>query len=175
MVEIEFAIIIIILIIVFVISLYTKYENRKKLKGLNEYLKTLEKFEIDLDTIKVDGFHWQENIPVDVYDNELKPYNDNFYGRRHNLKGKFHKQKNLTKFKTKLYITVNHLNSEYHYTTSLPTEHTNIRMKFYTQKKTNVYIGKTENEDSNGICFLFDFRFIKNSRNYLFSTKPFFY
>ena len=165
-----------------IIAFLSFFKNREKVKNdfkkridLEKYLNGLEKFEIDLDTIKIDDFEFSENVEVDVYGNELTPTKVGLFSgnSRYSQKNKFHKRIDVTRFSSRIYVTFNYLDNEYQFVKNIPIEHTKIRMKFYLQKKTNIYIGKTENENSNSICFLFDFRFIKNSRNYLFSTELF--
>lgn len=63
-----------------IIAFFSFLNNRKKVTtdikkqiSLDEYLSGLEKFEIDLDTIKINDFEFSENVEVDVYGNELTP------------------------------------------------------------------------------------------------------
>ncbi len=165
----------IVLLVFSIIYFYSKKEESNNLKKRDDYLNRLDRFEIQLDSIKIDGLHWQENIPVDVYDNELDPNSSSFYGGANSsfsVKNKFHKNKVTTKFKTKIYITLNYRDSDFEFNLNLPIEHTNVRMKFYMKKKMIIYVDKIEDDYSaESFRFLFDFRFLNTEGISIVSTN----
>ncbi len=166
----------IIFLVFSIIYFSLKIKVSNNIKKRNDYLNTLDRFEIQLDSIKIDGFHWQENIPVDVYDNELDPNSSSFYGGANyfSVKNKFHKNKVTTKFKTKIYITLNYRDSDFEFNLNLPIEHTNVRMKFYMKKKMIIYVDKIEDDYSTeNFRFLFDFRFLNTEGISIVSTNFF--
>ncbi len=140
----------------------TQWEEENPIKKIKKALVGLETFQLDLDTIKIDGFNWNENVPVDIYNKELDP-NDPFLYRtfEHDafrFKGKFHKNKEVLKFYSRLYIPINYKGEEKTYEFNLPIEHTKIRMQFYIQKQTTVYFDEFEGRR----IFLLDFNFMEN-------------
>lgn len=152
----------IILIIVSLYDWYIKLKNNHNKQAFKDYLTSLDSFEIDLNTVKIDGFNWQENIPVDVYDNELNA-NDDFLYRTFSydffaLKNKFHKNTNKAKFSSKLYIPLTHNGNKQVYKLDVPIEHTVIRMKFYQKKSMTAYLDKTKGDNK----YILDFTFLEN-------------
>lgn len=156
---------------------YFKKRNKEKINSLYKHLKTLHKFEISLeDSIKTNGFYWQESIPVDIYDNKLDPKDPFLYGQALSpvLSEKFHKNKTITNFKTKLDIDISYLDSQYKFHINLPIEETIIRMNLYTRKKMEVYVQKEADENNNILfIFFFDFTFL-NDEKPLIVSHPFF-
>ena len=140
----------------------TQWEEENPIKKIKKALEGLETFQLDLDTIKIDGFNWNENVPVDIYNKELDP-NDPFLYRtfEHDafrFKGKFHKNKEVIKFYSRLYIPINYKGEEKTYEFNLPIEHTKIRMKFYLQKKATVYVKALKGENN----YLLDLNFMED-------------
>lgn len=151
----------IIFLIVYLIGLSTKTNNKKSLKKFKAYLKTLDSFELDLDTIKVDGFNWSETVPVNIYDTELNPNSDTFYQRSDygSYSDKYHKDKRTTKFSTKIIIPLSYNNTSLKYQDTLPIENTIIKMKFYMHKKCTVYIENID-ETKEKYNFIIDFNIL---------------
>lgn len=111
-----FVLVITIFIVIFYFVRYFITKRKESNSKFLDYLSTLDSFVLNLETVKIDGFNWNENIPVDTYDNELDP-NDDFLYRTssyHSLrfKGKFHKNKDVVKFSSKLYIPINYKNKK---------------------------------------------------------------
>ncbi|WP_148638337.1 hypothetical protein [Olleya sp. ITB9] len=129
---------ILIALILFIIEIVNKFQSKKANKKRLQLFKRFKQVTLVLDHIKIDGLHWQENRPVDIYDNQLDPNGSKFNKQAH--LGGYHKQKNLTKFKSTLQIPIHYLGQEYTYNTQLPVEHTILRMKFYQQKTLPIYI-----------------------------------
>ncbi|WP_064966700.1 hypothetical protein [Tenacibaculum ovolyticum] len=151
----------IIIVYLAIKKFYLKPRNKEKTDSFYKDLKKLHKFEISLeDSIKTNGFYWQESIPVDISDNKLDPKDPFLYGEALSpvLSEKFHKNKTFTNFKTKLYISIPYLDSQYKFNINLPIEETIIRMNLYTKKKMEVYVEERIDEN-NDICFIFFFDF----------------
>lgn len=158
------------LIIIFYLTikkLYLKTIYKEKKDSLYKHLKKLPKIEISLeDSIKTNGFYWQESIPVDISDNKLDPKDPFLYGQALSpvLSEKFHKNKTFTNFKTKLYISIPYLDSQYKFNINLPIEETIIRMNLYTKKKMDIYVQEGIDENNNILfIFLFDFTFLDDA------------
>lgn len=149
-------IIIALFIIVSAIKFSLKISNKKQLKSFEAHLKKLESFKINLNKAKIDGFNWYETVPVDTYGTELDPSDDTFYRKSmfESFRGKYHKDKQVTKFSTKIILPVkyNHYENTFHL--KIPLEHTIVRMKFYLQKEITVYVEDEQN-------FIFDFNFLE--------------
>ncbi|AUC76418.1 hypothetical protein [Olleya sp. Bg11-27] len=142
----------IILIILKITDAYqVKSSNKQRLKLISK----LKSVPIVLDTIKIDGLHWTENRPVDVYDNQLDPNQSSFYNDT-GISG-YHKQKDIAKFESKLIIPITYMGQTYNFKTTLPLEHTIVRMKFYVKKTMPIYIVNTP---PHSVQFLIDLTFM---------------
>ncbi|MDO6811300.1 hypothetical protein Q4603_21980 [Zobellia galactanivorans] len=151
--------------------------QKKQEREIKAYLQTLEYVDIDADTITVDGTSYVESVPVDVYDTELDPNSPNFYrgtGGTSDFKFRdtFHKQKDFTRFKSIIYLTIPYRDREYEFSTTLPIDQTTLRMRLYLQKKLRAYIQWCYDDDDspNEIQFLLDFRFMNEDEITLVPT-----
>ena len=162
-----------ILTIVSIVSYFiSKSGKRKKGKLLQNEKKRLDAlplFSLNLENIKVNGIHWQEENAVDVYNNELKK--DNIFltliRNKYSLKNKLHKYKTTDKFSSTIIIPVTYKNKKDSITFKIPMEHTIIRMELMIKKETSVYF---EKNDSSQYRYIFDFNFLENQEiNFLYA------
>lgn len=142
----EKLIISVLIVVVFIIyKLFSKAEKRNTARKLTHFLKNQESFTIDFDQVNVEGFMFRENVEVDLYDRELSSYNDEIYLsiEPFDFKGKYHKNKNVSKFSSQLTTTFNYRGSEYKYIVSgLPINEITFRMRIYQQKHLTIYVFK---------------------------------
>ena len=142
----EKLIISVIIVVVFVIyKLFSKTEKRNAARKLTHFLKNQESFTIDFDQVNVEGFMFRENVEVDLYDKELSSYNDELYLsiEPFDFKGKYHKNKDVSKFSSQLTTTFNYRDSDYKYIiTGLPINEITFRMRIYQQKHLTIYVFK---------------------------------
>jgi hypothetical protein len=83
---------VILLLLGVFLSIQSKIREKIAQKRFKHFLLSLPRFEISLDDIKIDGFHWQNSIPVDVHDKELDPNDPYFYETStYNYSDKYHK------------------------------------------------------------------------------------
>ncbi|CAZ94507.1 Hypothetical protein ZOBELLIA_434 [Zobellia galactanivorans] len=84
----------------------------------------------------------------------------------------FHKQKDFTRFKSIIYLTIPYRDREYEFSTTLPIDQTTLRMRLYLQKKLRAYIQWCYDDDDspNEIQFLLDFRFMNEDEVTLVPT-----
>ncbi|WP_234859228.1 hypothetical protein [Aquimarina aquimarini] len=166
-------IIAIILLFVGFLSIRPKIKEEVAYKKFERFLLSLPKFKIPLDTVKVDGFHWRESIPVDIYDNELDPNDPYFYGRsKYSYSNKYHKDKAVTKFKSSVYITIPYEGLGHKIKLYIPIEHTVINMKFYLEKELPIYVEKVKDEDmTEYFRFFLDFRFLESPHISIIATE----
>ena len=172
---IEILLILIIGIIVLVFNFTSKIKKQRELKERDEYLRKLEKFELPLDSIKINGFNWEENNPVDIEGNELDAKDPFLYntGYSYSGKGKYYEYKAIRKFKTKLYITIPYFGNSYKIQVDFPMEDTIIRMEFHMKKSLTIYKEAIKNGNGMQFRFLLDFRFLEDGKGTIIYTNFF--
>ena len=165
----EWMLFLLIIIIGSIYKLYLGVRKNKDQKALKKHLQTLDKFSLDLDSIRIDGFDWQENVPVDIYGHELDTSSHHFYRNSSsgylNFKDRYHKDTNIQRFSSRLYIPVQFKDINKIIELTLPLEETILRMKFYLQKQTTVYYQESQeshSDQNNKASLIFDFEFIEN-------------
>ncbi len=133
-------------VILYLVNIFARLNDKKEEKKLKAYLQTLEQFEIDLETAEVEGTHWSEVVPTDVYGTELDPNSDHFYRTSgfHGFRNRYHKDKRVTKFSSRILITFPYNGVDHTAKIQLPIEDTTVRMKFYLKKKTTVFVEKID-------------------------------
>ena len=162
--EIIFYVIIFIIIII-IIKWISSSELKKQKRKIKAILEKLECIEVDADTVIVDGTSYNQNVPVDVYGTELNPNDSTFItgatASPSSIRRRYHKQENITKFKSTLYIPIIYQNQEYKFDTNLPINQTTLRMKMYMQKNIPVYVKEFNSSGkTTGVEFIVDFRFL---------------
>jgi len=60
---------ILIALILFIIKIVSNFQSKNINKKRLQLLNSFKQVTLVLDHIKIDGLHWQENRPVDIYDN----------------------------------------------------------------------------------------------------------
>lgn len=128
-----------------------KKTNHTKQKKMEEY----PSFDYDLEQIEIDNFHISEEVDIhSKYDSE--------YGIPHKSFGEHTivDRKTMTTFKTVLFFKISYKEYSQEIKVELPVDHTIIRMKFYVQKNTKVYILEEANESTSPIL-LMDFKFLE--------------
>lgn len=151
-------------IIFFFNKVNTKYNAIGSLSKRNELLKELPKIKIPLEDIKVNGLHWQQNMPVDIYNNEVDSNDPNFYGLSDfsSFNGTFYKDKSSTKFISKLYIEIPYLNAKYKFQITIPVDHTIVNMEFFIKKSMTVSVEEFNDKEMKKVRFWLDFRFLED-------------
>lgn len=153
--ELKTIILVVTVIILIIVKITGAYQVKSNRKHRTNLLSKLKSFPIVLDTIKIDGLHWTENRAVDVYDNELYPNQSSSYIEP--ATNDYHKQKDIIKFKSNLIIPITYMGQTYNFKTTLPLEHTIVRMKFYVKKTMPIYI---VNATPDSVQFLIDLTFM---------------
>ena len=141
---------ILIVVVAIVVFWFLKKERKEEKKDFENYLSTLDSFEIDLDDIKIDGFEYKESVAVDHYGNEM-----NFKGEYQSSIENYHKDEDRMRYYSLLYIPIKYKQQEKEYKVKLLAEDATIKIKFYLQKKATVYV----TQDSQ---FIIDFTFFEN-------------
>lgn len=155
-------------IIIIIVIKFNKLRLQQSLQKKKTFLKTLEQVNLTLETCKINGFDWQESIPVDSYDNELDSNNTAY--SHHFLLRNFHKQKKVYRFKTQIIAPIRYHGKTYQFSFELPIEDTIIRMAFYTNKEATVYV---EQNKLNEIRFYLDFSFLNHPDTPIIVSKYF--
>ncbi len=125
--------------------------NHTKRKKLEEY----PSFDYDLEQIEIDNFHISEEVDIhSKYDSEYGIPNKSF--GQHTIVDK----KTMTTFKTFLNFKLSYRHHSQKIKVELPVDHTIIRMKFYMQKTTKVYV-ISEGDKNTLPLLVMDFRFLE--------------
>jgi hypothetical protein len=131
-----------VVVLLFKVILY--FNRRADKNRLTNYFNGLDRFKIDLEAATVKGKSWRQNVPVDLYGNELNPSDDDFYTQADHspfrFKDKYHKDTYKMKFQSTVIIPINYRNISKKVKIELPVEAARIMIKFHLEKQLTVYI-----------------------------------
>ena len=161
---------ILVLVIVTIIVVWIVHKSRLKPKAqkqeqnFQEFLVSMDIVSIDLDTqLKIDGFHWQEDVIVDRQDNRMYGFEDQLYSIgdfefvNKLYSYEYYRHSRQTQFSSKLYFDFKYKNQHFEIDFNLPVEHTKLRMRCYLEKEAKVYVIHAENI----VFYLFDLQFLE--------------
>lgn len=166
-------IILLLFLIISIVNFLNNYNSKKKQKKRDDYIKSLASFTIASATFEVAGIHWRESVPVDIQDNELSANDPFLYGRRSFgfISTKFHKQKEVSKFNTKIQVSIPYQNKRYIFKDTLAIDETSLRLGLYNNENITVYVEKLKNKGLEEVKFYFDFSFLTNNTITIISTN----
>ncbi len=137
----DFVVVLIVVSIIFLLIAFVKNKlDRKKLFKFEKSILEKPYLEIDLETIIVEGFHYSENIDVDVYDNKIDSTSYTNYSNPYSLGNKFHKKKEVTRFYSIVKFTFDYKGSSYTSKNKIPIDEVSLRMQLLTQKRGKIYV-----------------------------------
>lgn len=122
----------------------SKKREKERIKEIKLFIKNKKSITINLEAILVDGFHHDEMVAVDIYDNHLNSRDmDIYYSRNYfDFKNKHHKDKRVTVFSSKFKIPFKYNGKTYEFKITLPIDEISVRMKMSQKKTTEIYIKK---------------------------------
>lgn len=136
-------IIICFFVLVLIVLKVYDFKDRKDILEKENFFKDKPFFTIDLlESIDVQGSFNEETIPVDIYDNKINP-NEFFDLEGYNLTNRFHKNKTFRHFTSYLTIKFNYEGEKYQFNMELPLHEINVRMAFYKQGTSKIFITNT--------------------------------
>lgn len=165
--------ILIIFSIIIILNYYSNYKSRKKKRKRLKHIRSLDSFIISSDNFKTFGTYWRESIPVDIHYKELNPNDPFLYGRKSFgfITTRFHKQKEVNKFNTKIKVIIPYQNKKYTFKDTLNINEISLKLGFYKNKNITVYVEKIKNNGIEDIKFYFDFTFLENTVVDMVSTN----